>query len=95
MVLEAQYDLADLLALAIHGSLVVIAEARALLGERQIGENREPQGLRPVERASSGANGIAAGRGQLLQMHGADRAPGEVGLAVPQESKSAASSRRS
>ena len=89
VILEAQDDLADLVALAIHGGLVFIAEARALLGERQAGENRQPQGLRLIEGIRSGANGIAAGCGQFLQVYGAIGALSEVRLAVPQESISA------
>ena len=43
MVLESQDDLADLLALAVDSGLIFITEARALLGERQVGKNGEPK----------------------------------------------------
>jgi hypothetical protein len=85
MIFELQYDPADLFALPFHSGLIVIAEAGALFSEREIGKDRQPQGLRPIERIRAGADGIAAGRDQLLQMHSANRALGEIRLAVSQE----------
>ena len=60
------HDGPQLLALPLHGGRIVVIEAPALLAERQVSEHAQAQRLRAIELRRTGADGVAAGRDELL-----------------------------
>ena len=85
MILVLKNDLTDRLPLPLHGIGVGIVEAHALLAERQVRQHRQTQRLGAVQRVDAGANRVAAGGHQFFEVHRADCALREIGLAVPEK----------
>jgi hypothetical protein len=85
VVLVPLHNVPQLFALPVHGGRISVVEAPALLAERQVDEYAQAQRLRAIERRNAGADRVAAGRGQLFEMHPADRAFDEIRLAVTQK----------